>query len=132
MNQVSELLIKGYKWSFASFARQANALVVIQVTPAPRTAYLQAQQELIDADIDCRFCSDPQFPAPYLHMTVSRGSQALRAKAVIISGRFSGCFRRSTDHTEERFDLGSSDALIKLLITEVNEPSMNFCTVFGD
>ena len=125
---------KPIAWSYESFVEQAHELFLLtplHVQPK-RVAYLHVQQDMLEADIDCAFRSHSQFPAPYLDMRLRHGNNALRAKAIIFNGELIGCFWRQADQTQERFRMRSADELIALLKSELHEPSLNFCTIFGD
>lgn len=120
-------------WRYESFVRQAHELSLqASEAYASRVTYLHVQQDMLEADIDCEFRSHPELPAPYLDLCIGQGSNAIRAKAVIINQTLDGCFRRLGDRTQERFRVHSTEQLIALLKAELQEPSLNFCTIFGD
>lgn len=125
-------------WDFSSFTRQACMLnreterLSKEITGLHGTKidYLQAQRELLEADVECEFRSEKDYPALYLNMHVRKNGRTLCARAVIFRGVLTGV-RWERGGAQERFRHSSGSELAAWLHNELEEVSYSFCTVIG-
>lgn len=126
------------QWSYSGFERQLDSLVEMHVKSlyqpllGSRVNYLQAQRELIEADddFDCELLGTKRSIA-YLRPCIRKQGRIMLAKAIFYEEQLIGVASRP-GRSEERFRFTAVKQLASWMLSELEEPSLNFCTVFGE
>lgn len=120
-----------------------NSLLVVRAKNlgyfGTRTDFFKAQQELIDEGFDANIVLAPNTSYPTLEITKAvvkdKRVTKILARAIWLNCRLVGSFKFDDEENTESFDIGPNNSgtwLARLLSSEIEQRSLNFCTIIGN